>query len=162
MGLILANGYDRSSRFLAYPYHGKFLNSYCLMPPSLIQKKKTNFVLFNEEDALQFIDCLPHYKFFNDPRMNQAEQVLLDIPDEEKANWLTFDCRFEIIDGFHRKGVSVTVSIMSVCFEYKTNILLSFAGMDGADSPWNERAANKNSCQHPNARFDSIVSIFLQ
>jgi hypothetical protein len=52
------------------------------------------------------MDHFPHYKYFNDPRINAPEEVMLEIPEEEKASWIMFECRFETVDGFHRKGVS--------------------------------------------------------
>ena len=64
---------------------------------------------FGKEDAAMFMACLPHYKYFNDPRIVTADQVNLDQPDEEKAEWIAFHCRFWTVDGFHRKGVSLGV-----------------------------------------------------
>ena len=54
-----------------------------------------------------FMACLPHYNYYNDPRIVTASEVMSEEPDEEKSEWIAFTCRlFETVDGFHRKGVS--------------------------------------------------------
>ena len=77
-------------------------------------------VFLVKEDAATFMACYPHYKFFNDPRIVSAEQVMLETPHEEKAEWVQFNCRFETVDDFHRKGVSLEIENDSSPFPLAT------------------------------------------
>jgi hypothetical protein len=107
------------------------------------------------------MDALPHYKFFNDSRLSNPDAQLLDIPDEEKANWIMFECRFEAIDGFHRKGVRYSYWPLSCECNYN-EIASNFAGMARAHSQRNAWAAKANHCHHSAAQFNSSYDFFFQ
>jgi hypothetical protein len=56
------------------------------------------------DDVQRFNDSLGHWNYFNMANYEHPDPSFQ--PDESKAMWLADECRFVIVDGYNRHGVS--------------------------------------------------------
>ena len=119
---IQSNGFDNSKHFLCYPIAGK-IQPICASLSSSLSKSislncsagRTCCCIFGSCSALALLpwgqcerylillNVMHCYDYDNIHRSNAD----LDSPDESLADWLEDECEYWIIDGFHRKAVSL-------------------------------------------------------
>jgi hypothetical protein len=55
------------------------------------------------------MNCLPHWNYYNLPH-DPSKQTNLSNPEEDLAERIVSDIKYNIVDGFHRQGVSIKFS----------------------------------------------------
>ena len=94
---------------------------WCLFFGSFNEWKEV-FFKYILECADQFLDCLPHWRFYNESLNDDERAKICPVPDIEKSEWIEFQGQYNIVDGFHRKAVRSSVSMKLIIFCVHTEL----------------------------------------